>query len=288
MDIHGLPRTKSVKVRVCPCQSLTPGYFPAAPSGAVPYNFRTEDKETAMRKITLSSRIALLLLLMTGAAAAQDTKTEEGKKLWEKWIEARGGRERLAKITEFKWTTESKLVQRGLSVTTVTYKKGPGKYRLDQKVAGMTITSVLNGDTAWYINPQTGLATDMPKELKAQMAGPANEHEALLNPEQFGHLITFEGRESIGGKEYILLRQKSKEGTVVTHYIDPGTFLRYKSKVTAANVENDIVESDYREVEGIKVPFKQVQLQNGKESNITTVTDYKINCNLDDSLFVKP
>jgi len=242
-----------------------------------------------MRRNAQYSMIALLLLFVSAASAGQDTKLQEGKSYWAKWIEARGGRERLARITEFKSTSESNIVQRGLNLTVVTYKKGPNKFRIDQQVMGMTITQVVNGDKGWSINPQTGFATDMPDATKAQLMAAANEYETLLNPEQFGIVITFEGREPIGGKEYILLQHKRKEDTVgVTFYIDPDTFLRYKNKwTTGPNVEDEVIMSDYRDVEGIKVPFKQVHLQNGKEISITTVTDYKFNCNLADSIFVK-
>ena len=242
-----------------------------------------------MRRNAQYSMIALLLLFISAASAGQDTKLQEGKHFWAKWIEARGGRARLAKITEFKSTSELKIIQRGLNLTMTTYKKGPNKFRIDQQVMGMTITQVVNGDKGWSINPQTGFATDMPDATKAQLMAAANEYETLLNPEQFGIVITFEGRESIGGKEYILLQHKRKEDTVgVTFYIDPATLLRYKYKwTTGSNVEDEVIVSDYRDVEGIKVPFKQVHLQNGKEISITTFTDYKFNCNLDDSLFVK-
>jgi hypothetical protein len=232
--------------------------------------------------------VGLLLCLSVNLVPAQDDqakKMEEGKKMWEKWTAARGGRERLSAVKDFSYTADVRLLQQGLSLTLITYKKGLNKYRQDQKVMGMTITQVINGETGWMTEQATGAVVDMPKEVRAQLGAPANEHEALLNPEQFGHVVTYEGRKSVLAKEYILLNQASKEGMVVTHYIDPDTFLRYKYCWTASGAPTEAIETDYRDVEGIKVPFLMRQIQGGQEVATITVKEYKINTNLLDSLF---
>jgi hypothetical protein len=233
----------------------------------------------------------LLLCLYVFPVSAQDDqakKIEEGKKYWEKWIEARGGRDRLSKVKEIKSSSDVKAIAQGLNLTMVTYKKGANKFRLEQKVMGMTITMAINGDKSWMIDPASGLVVDMPNQIRSQLALQMGEHEALLNPEQFGHTVTYEGRKTVDGKEYILLNQTSKEGVTATHYIDPGTFLRYKYTAVLNNVASETIESDYRDVEGIKVPFSTKSIQNGQENAVMTVTEYKLNCNLDDSLFERP
>jgi len=235
--------------------------------------------------------LCFLLCLSIIPVFAQDDqskKIEDGKRYWEKWIDARGGRDRLSKITEIKSTSETKAVAQGVNVTLTTYKKGTTKFRLEQKVMGMTITMGVDGDKSWLIDPNTGFTVDMPKEVKDQLSFQMGEHEALLNPEQFGHTITYEGRKTVDGKDYILLNQTAKNGITATHYIDPDTFLRYKYSAVLNNNLNETFESDYRDVDGIKVPFASRQLQNGKETAISTVTEYKHNCNLADSLFARP
>jgi len=235
--------------------------------------------------------IGLLLCLHVFPLSAQDDqakKIEEGKKYWEKWIEARGGRDRLSKVREIKASSDIKAVAQNLNLSMVTYKKGANKLRLEQKVMGMTITMAINGDSAWMVDPNSGFVVDMPKEVRSQLALQMGEHEALLNPDQFGHTVTYEGRKAVDGKEYILLNQTSKEGVTATHYIDPDTFLRYKYTAVLSNVANETFESDYRDVDGIKVPFSGKSLQNGKENAVMTFTEYKFNCNLDDSLFERP
>jgi len=242
----------------------------------------------AFAAITALGLLLCLNAMPVPAQEDQSRKIEDGKKYWEKWIEARGGRDRLSKITEIKSTSETKAVAQGISVTITTYKKGTTKFRLEQKVMGTTITMGVDGDKSWLIDPSTGLAVDMPKEVKDQLSFQMGEHEALLNPDKFGHIITYEGRKTVDGKEYILLNQTAKNGITATHYIDPDTFLRYKYTAVINNVLNETFESDYRDVDGTKVPFASRQLQNGKEAAISTVTEYKYNGGLADSLFAKP
>jgi hypothetical protein len=237
------------------------------------------------------SVFGLLLCLSAIPVSAQDDqakKIADGKKYWEKWIEARGGRDRLSKIKKIKSVSEVKAVAQGVNVTLTTYKKGTDKFRLEQKVMGMTITMGVDGDKAWLIDPNTGFALDMPKEVRSQLALQMGEHEALLNPDQFEHIITYEGRKTVDGKEYILLNQTAKNGVTATHYIDPDTFLRYKYTAVLNNVANETFEMDYRDVDGTKVPFSSRQLQNGKEAAAITVTEYKYNCDMPDSLFARP
>ena len=245
-----------------------------------------------MKKTILALNIVgLLFCLSLIPVAAQDgaaQKAQEGIKYWNKWIEARGGKDRLSKVKDYKSTSEAKVIAQGLNVTIITYKKGMNKYRVDQKVMGMTIIQALNGDTGWTTNPNTGFATDMPAGVKGQMEAPANEHEALLDPIGFGHKVAYEGRQTIDGKEYIMLSQTAPNGVVCTQFIDTETFLRYKYKFVLNNVENEVFESDYRNVDGIKVSFLSRQTQNGKDVAIITTTEFKYNVDLDDSLFVKP
>jgi len=242
------------------------------------------------RIIVAFTALGLLLGSNVMRASAQDDqakKIEEGKKYWEKWIEARGGRERLSKIKEIKATTEVKLLAQGLNLTAITYKKGANKYRVDQKVMGMTITLAIDGENAWMTDPNSGFVVDMPKEVRSQLNYEMGEFEALLNPEKFNHTITYEGRKTVEGKEYILLNQAAKEGVTAIHYIDPDTFLRYKFTSNLPNASENF-SLDYRDVDGTKVPFVSKQVQNGKEVATSTVTEYKYDCNLDDSLFARP
>jgi beta-lactamase regulating signal transducer with metallopeptidase domain len=212
----------------------------------------------------------------------QASKVEKGKRIWEMWIDARGGRHRLSEIKEI----QSSLIQvfpGGLKTDVTRYKKGFDKFREEMTGSSKrTTTTIVNGDTVWRSDPITGELKDVSKYQK--MPPYAQEHEVLLNPEKFGFAITLEGRESIIGKEYIVLNQAAGN-QITTHYIDPDTFLRYKYRWTSSGSVFETREFEYRDIEGTKVPFSSETTKDGEFAWKIIVYEYKYNPNLEDSLF---
>jgi outer membrane lipoprotein-sorting protein len=237
-----------------------------------------------------SALIIFALMLNMPVAAAQDLsqaeKVEKGKEYLRKWIEAIGGFDCLSRIGDLKTASAMEVVPKGFGITVRTYKKG-FHYRADYEMMGMMFTVVLNGEEVW-VNDSEGVTTDVIDEIKDLVKIMAFEHEALLNPEKIGHIFTYEGRKTVDGNECILLNQKTKEGAVVTHYVDAKTFLRYKIRFMSSDVEVEIIESEYRDVDGIKVAFLNREFHDGIETAITRITEFKYNVNLPDSLFIKP
>jgi outer membrane lipoprotein-sorting protein len=240
--------------------------------------------------------LASIILLCPSWIPAQDDpaqKAAEGRKILEKWITAIGGRERLSKIADTTATSDLNLLSLGVTATRITYIKGFSKIRLDTKVMGMNSVLAYDGKTGWMNNPQTGFATDMPEPVTAELKKAAIGNDALLNPETYGITIASEGHKSIGGKEYVVLKQTYKDGDATTVYLDPVTYLSYRSVSTSLDeklekVEQEITMSDYREVDGIKVPFMARVTQRGTDYATVTIKEYKFNTGLSDSLFERP
>jgi hypothetical protein len=159
------------------------------------------------------------------------------------------------------------------------------------EIMGMVITQAYDGETAWMINPQTGEAEEMPEEFAEDFTRQALGSDSLLNPEKYDIVFTYEGQETIEGVDYHILDETFPDGFVVTQYIDPETYLPYKSKSKTYNqmgveVEAETFLSDFRETEGMKVPHSITIFQDGEEFITITVTDIKTNSGLEDSLFV--
>jgi predicted Zn-dependent peptidase len=79
---------------------------------------------------------------------------------------------------------------------------------------------------------------------------------------------------------------------VVRLYVDAKTGLLVKKSYTAAFMgpptDTEELYSDYREVEGMKIPFKAVVNQGGKKRAEQTTTEMKINPNVADAAYKKP
>ena len=95
------------------------------------------------------------------------------------------------------------------------------------------------------------------------------------------------------GKAYLLLKQTHKDGFESTMYIDPDTYLIYKAVGTTVTqtlekTDQETTLSDYRDVDGTKVPFSVKIRQSGMDYAEISMKEYKYNTNLEDSLFDKP
>ena len=239
--------------------------------------------------------IAVIWALRLVPVSAQDKQSpqiEDAKTILEKSVLAMGGRERLLSIKDTVVSSQLKIISLNITVTRTTYVK-ENKIRLETKAMGATTIMAFNGKTGWIITPQTISAVDLPQPLLVELKRAAMTNESMLNPEKFGLTVTLQGRKSIEGKEYIVLVQTGKDGSTSTVYLDPDTYLTYKTVSMALNdslqkVETEIILSDYRDVEATKVPFSMKVIQNGKDYAAISISEYKYNTNPQDSLFEKP
>jgi outer membrane lipoprotein-sorting protein len=233
-----------------------------------------------------------LHLIPVSAQDKQSPQIEEAKKILEKSVQAMGGRERLLSIKDTVVSSQLKIISLNITVTRTTYVKGD-KIRLETKTMGTTTVMAFNGKTGWIMTPKTISAVDLPQPLLDELKRAAMSNEAMLYPEKFGLTVTLEGRKSIEGKEYIVLVQTGKDGNTSTVYLDPDSYLTYKTVSMALTdslqkAETEIILSDYRDVEGTKVPFSMKIVQNGKDYAAISISEYKYNTHPQDSLFEKP
>lgn len=249
-------------------------------------------------KRTLSGfvTIALLCSIVLIPASAQDDQTakiSEGKKILEQTILASGGREILSKIKDTTVQSEMNIIPMGLTTNRVIYTKDSEKIRVETKVMGTMTILCFDGKSGWILTPQSPTAVDMPQPVLEELKKSAIESAARMNPEKYGTTITYEGRESFEGKEYLVLKQTYEEGDASTIYLDPDTYIPYKMvslllDESIKKVETEIIFSDYRVVEEMKVPFFMHVIQSGEDYIGIKVTEYKYNTGLEDSLFERP
>lgn len=209
-----------------------------------------------------------------------------------KRIDARGGRKLVEAIKDMTVTGDIEITQMGLSGTMTMYVKEPNKSRQDIEVMGMIITSAYDGEIAWMINPQTGSSEEVPEDQAAEAKrGALSQGNALLlNPEKHGAKYTFKAKEKVDDKDCLVLLLTFADGHEVTQYVDAKTYLLYKTVQMASGqmggeVEQEMIFSDFKKVEGYAYPFTVTIIQDGEEFAIMTATEMKINSGLEDSLF---
>jgi outer membrane lipoprotein-sorting protein len=239
-----------------------------------------------MKKIFSACLLSLFLLsLMTSPGLSQ-----EASDILKKMVEALGGKKVLENIKDMTSAGTIEMIQMGMSGSMTIYKKEPNKVRMDIEVMGMIITQAFDGETAWWVNPQTGSQEEVPEQQAEDMKRLALGADALIYPEKYGISFAYKGKEKIEEKEYLVLEQTFSDGYKATLYIDPKTYLTHKSKSTTMNqmgveVEQETFESDFKKVNGMTIAYSIIIIQDGEEFMKLTLTDITFNSGLEDSLF---
>jgi len=229
--------------------------------------------------------LAFLTAIFTSPALSQTSKD-----VLAKMIQAQGGAKALEAVKDTTINGTIELVQFGMTGTLTLYQKEPDKIRMDIEVMGMTITQAYDGEVAWMVNPQTGATEQMPDNMAQEIKRQAMGNDALLNPDKVGVTYEFKGKEKIGEKEYVLLEQTTSDGHKTTIYLDPDTYLTYKTKGTTlgqAGVEvmAETILGDYKKVGDVIVAHSMTTFQDGQEFMRMTMTKVAFNSSLEDSFF---
>jgi zinc protease len=151
-----------------------------------------------------------------------------------------------------------------------------------------------DGQVFWMKTPQG--VQQMPSSQTGEVQGAVfrNTVSLLENFENSGLTVQALGPAEVDGVEVegVAISDPARS-LVVKLYIDPKTGLPAKKVYTAAMLggppgEMEEVYSDYREVSGVKMPFKTVIFQAGKKRAEQTITDVKINPGVADAAYKKP
>ncbi len=220
--------------------------------------------------------------------------SQDAKKLLDQVINATGGRKVMEAIKDTTFSGTMDLVQMGMSGTFTFFLKEPNMLRQDIEVMGMVITSGFDGETGWRFNPQTGVIEDQPENVqemaKNEALGFGNSF--MLYPEKYGITFADKGKETVKGKEYLLLEMTFENGGTSLFYIDPGTFLPYKMKSMTLNdmgieIEQESIMGNYKKVDGLNFAHSGTIYQDGEKFASIVVDEVKFNSGLEDSFFKK-
>jgi len=215
---------------------------------------------------------------------------QTAKEILAKMIDAQGGKKVFESVKDMTLSGTLELVQQGLSGPVILYKKEPDKRRLDFEVMGMVITRAYDGKTAWMTDPQTGSTEEMSEKQATEMKRDAMPLVSILYPEKYGLSFTLKEKEKIEDKEYFVLEMTYPDGFKATLYVDPETYLTYKTKAMTmgqmgVEVETEQFSSDFKKANGMTLAHSITVFQDGEEYLKINITEANFNTGLEDSLF---
>ena len=240
------------------------------------------------------------VLVALAVAWAQGAAAQTADDILEKSIAAMGGRAAFEKIKTRTMTgtitlmTPAGDLPGSIEIANARPNKARTLIKADLSAFGagpLTIDQRFDGKDGYVIDTLQG-NREMTGNQLDNMRNQGFPH-AFLNYKELGYSVKLQGKEKVGdGEAYVLVFEPAK-GSTIRQFIDAQTMLPVRFSLTVnvpqvgADVEQTTTLEDYREVDGIKVPYK---LTSSSSVQSFTVTLDKIahNVEVDEKLFSKP
>jgi zinc protease len=245
---------------------------------------------------TVSRRLVMAVLLLGWVQGASAQTADE---IIEKYLTAIGGRAALGKlktrsmIGTITLSTPGGDVSGPVEIVSQEPNKSRTLIKLDLSSFGagqMIFDQRFDGTSGYVLDSLQGNRDITGNQLENMKNG--SFPNPFLNYREMGATVELGGKEKVGEREAYLLIFKPTSGSVVRQYLDAESYLpiRVVVKVAAPQVgelEQTTELLDYRDVDGVKVPF-QVKATSSVQSSTITITKVEHNTKIDEALFSKP
>jgi len=231
-------------------------------------------------------------------AAAANTATLIGvDDLLTKMIAAYGGEENLRKHKSSLMKVDVDLESQGVQATGVISAKVPNLLASDMTFTALgkkigSIVSYFDGNAGGEIISFAPEETYSGKRLEDTKA--AADFYAVLDWKQNYKTITVKRMGKVGEEDVYIVEKQRDKGTTVTDYISTKSFLVLRrdslivSETSGLELPQTESFSDYRNVDGVMIPFKIISNNVANGDIVLRVTDIKLDADIPDSVFHKP
>jgi hypothetical protein len=182
----------------------------------------------------------------------------------------------------------------GIQFPFTSYAKAPDRYKFVVSQNGKQYVQGFDGNGGWKMDGFKNETT--PTLLKGHAAmSMANETDielenALIDYRSKGHRADLIGKDTVQGKVCFKVNVIRKNGDAETCYFEDKTFTLIMKRAVSKNAEMggtllDIFYSDYRDINGIRIPFKTVHESKGQMILTITIDKVAVNEALGDKEF---
>ena len=244
--------------------------------------------------------VVLTKLSANGAApaATSDSKPPIAiDDLLAKMIAAYGGEENIRKHNSSLTTIAVDFENQGVQAKGTISARAPNMSAseltftaLDKKLGSMM--SYFDGSSGGEIISFAPAETYTGKRLEDIKAG--SDFYDVLDWKKNYQKITFKKMGKVGDEEVYVIERRNEKGTPITDYVSTKSFLVLRRDVIVASETSGLELpqtewfSDYRNVDGVMVPFKQVSNNIANGDIVFRVIDVTFNVEVPDSVFRKP
>ncbi len=225
-----------------------------------------------------------LVLLLSFSTTLYSITLDE---ILERHAEALGGMEALENFESIHFQAD--MTMGGLKGTAELYMEKPEKYKV---IMDLQILKVEQGqyEGRYWIKDQTGTLRNMGEGEIKQMRTEnlISSYDYILDPDQREH-ITLVGQEEYNDRQCYRLEYNPPDADRTIIFINSDNYLLEGSMITVLGMQVKSYYTDWRIVDGIKMPFKTIQ-DLGNPMLLTTleVTGVEINEDFPETVFIPP
>lgn len=227
---------------------------------------------------------ACLVPVLTHAQTADDVVARN--------LKAKGGLEKLQATSSL--TMSGTISAQGNEMRMQVWSKRPNLFRREVEVQGQKIVQASDGKTVWMTNPMMGSSVPqaVPPEQAKMMQADAEFDSVFVDYKRRGTTVELIGTEKLDGKDVYHLKVTPKGIDPQDYYLDASTGLEIKVARAVEQggmkmrVETEL--SNYKEVDGMMVPFSSRQLLNGAPIAQVTIEKVEFNASIEDAMFKMP
>jgi len=207
---------------------------------------------------------------------ADPASLERGRQLLRRVQQALGGTARLAAIQDLTVVSELTLARGGMKARQTNRWVAPEHLRQDNQLPYGKMTAYSDGKTGWLVSPQG--AGPLPPPMIEQVRGELFRiyPRLMLSDRIPGRTVNYAGSGVL---------EISSGGFAVRLFVDESTGMPIKESYRSAGKagpagEIEEVYGEFREIDGVKMPFKITVTQNGEKFAEADISEYKINSGL--------
>jgi outer membrane lipoprotein-sorting protein len=229
-----------------------------------------------------------LLALAAVAPALAQTSVEQ---ILEKYTQALGGQAAYEKVTTRAMKGTVEIPDDNVTGAAQIVAKAPGSFRLTMDIPGYgVVETVLDGGNGWEKNPDSGTHAMSKTDLAVAQRDHHFYREVRLK-ELYPKMETA-GADKVEGHAVYVIEATPAGGSAEKFYFDAESGLLVKHDFERVTLEDGIVQyemllRDYREVDGLKLPFT-IEQRSPDNTTIFKFAEIKNNVTLADTAFAKP
>ncbi len=238
-----------------------------------------------------AAAVSATALLVAIAVASSAQEMSDPFEILNRHFQAAGGLDRL--LAEQTSYSEGTLSLGGMEGTLEVWARRPGQSRAEVALGPLNIIQGDNGQHAWVLDQNGKLQVITNPDdatVKRRQVRRLIEKYAFAAQGSDIFTVSHEGIEQVDGKDcYVIKIVNNINVDSYTYYINARTFIMEKTIFVEDVESRDVFYSDYREVEGLLVPFwtKEVSHRTGQVQE-TRITRYLSNPQIDPVLFEPP